>query len=359
MHSYILTGIRIGPLMALLQRHGFTPTPRNLGRLLFIFQNAFWTSFFTWRENKVYGEKLKSCPVPDDPVIIIGHWRTGSTFLHKLLALDEQFISPSVFQASFPESFMVSERYYRPVMGRLVSKRPMDNVRMNFDDAQEDEFALVKLTVDSPLLNVIFPFKPGYFLNDYQDFNPVKEKKEMWKKQITAFCTKLSQDSGRTVLLKNPAHSLRIPFLCETFPRARFIYLHRHPFKVVASTLNLWKVIATDNQLKGKPYFPDLKEITEGLIKFYSVIERDLAALPEERYNVVSYEELEADPVAEVRGIYKSFGLEFTAAFERRIRSFLEKEKDFKKNSYNFDDNRKEQVYQLMKNQFEQYHYKH
>jgi len=358
MHSYILTGIRMGPLMTLLRKHGFTPSPRNIGRLLFILQNAFWASFHAMREKKVYGEKLKSCTVPDDPVIIIGHWRTGSTFLHQILALDKQFVTPTFFQAVFPESFLVSERYFRPIMGALIGKRPMDNVRLGFDDAQEDEFALVKLTLDSPLLKVIFPGEPGYFINDYQDFNPVQEKKEMWKRQLTAFCTKIRRDSGRIVLLKNPAHSLRIPFLCETFPRARFIHLHRHPYKVVASSLHLWKVIARDNQLKGKPYFPELKEITEGLIKFYSVIERDLAALPDARYCEISYEALETDPMAEVKGIYKALGLEFTGNLEGRIRSFIEKTRDFKKNSYNFDDAQKAQVYHMMKKQFEHYHYK-
>jgi len=357
MHSYILTGIRMGPLLTLIRRHGFTPTPRNIGRMLFIFQNAFWASFHAWREKKVYGEKLKSWTAPDDPVIIIGHWRTGSTFLHQILALDEQFITPSFFQAAFPESFLVSERYFRPIIGALVSKRPMDNVRLGFDDAQEDEFALVKLTLDSPLLKVVFPAKSGYFINDLQDFNPVEEKKEMWKEKLTAFCTRIHRDSGRIILLKNPAHSLRIPFLCETFPRARFIHLHRHPYKVVASSLHLWKVMARDNQLKGKPCFPDLKEITEGLIKFYTVIGRDLAALPEKRYCEVSYEDLEADPVSEVNAIYKALGLEFTGIFESRIRSFLEKARDFKKNSYNFDDAQKMQVYHLMKKQFEFYHY--
>jgi hypothetical protein len=357
MHSYILTGIRIGPLMTLLQKQGFTPSPRNIGRLLFIFQNAFWTSLFTWQENQVYGEKLKSFPVPDDPVFIIGHWRTGSTFLHQILALDEQLVTPKLFQTVFPESFLVAERFYRPIMGALVNKRPMDNVIQGFDDPQEDEFAFVKLTLDSPLLKVIFPTKPGYFLNDFQDFNPVEEKKELWKEQLTTFCTKIRQDSGRIVLLKNPLHSLRIPILCETFPRARFIHLHRHPYKVVASSLHLWKVIARDNQLKGKPYIPELKEVTEGLIKFYSVIERDLAALPHERYCEVSYEALEADPVAEIKGIYKALGLEFTGKLEGSIRSFIEKSRDFKKNSYNFDDAQKAQVYQLMKKQFEHYHY--
>jgi omega-hydroxy-beta-dihydromenaquinone-9 sulfotransferase len=357
MHSYILTGIRTGPLMKLLQRQGFTPSPRNIGRLLFILQNAFWSSLLTWRENKVYGEKLKSFAVPVDPVFIIGHWRTGSTFLHQVLALDEQFIAPTLFQAAFPESFLAAERYFRPVMGALLSKRPMDNVRLGFDDAQEDEFALVKLTLDSPLLNVVFPEKPGYFINDFQDFNPVMENKEMWKRQIKAFYSKIRRDSGRTLLLKNPAHSLRIPFLCETFPGARFIHIHRHPYKVVASSLHLWKVMARDNQLKGSPYAPDLREVTEGLIKFCSVIGRDLAVLPDERHCEVSYEALEADPVAAVKGIYKALGLEFSGIFESSIRSYAEKVSDFKKNSYNFDDAQKARVYQLMKKQFEQYHY--
>lgn len=344
--------------MTLLRSQGFSPTPRNFGRLLFIFQNAFFASLHTWREKKIHGEKLKTFTAPDDPVIIIGHWRTGSTFLHQMLALDEQFVTPTFFQAAFPESFIVSDRYFRPFMKALVKKRPMDNMKLGFDDAQEDEFALLKLTLDSPLLKIVFPGKHGYFINDFQDFNPVEEKKEMWKKQLKSFCAKIRRDSGKTILLKNPAHSLRIPFLCGTFPRARFIHLHRHPYKVVASSLHLWKVLARDNQLKGKPYSPELKEITEGLIKFYTVIGRDLAELPDDRHCEVSYEALEADPVAEVKGIYKALGLDFTAILEGRIRSFVEKEKDFKKNSYTFDDAQKVQVLHMMKNQFEHYHYK-
>jgi omega-hydroxy-beta-dihydromenaquinone-9 sulfotransferase len=358
MHSYILAGIRMGPLMNLLRKRGFTPSPKNLLRFLFLFQNGLWASLLSWREKKRFGEKINSFGIPDDPVIIIGHWRTGSTFLHQLLALDDRWIAPTVFQASFPDSFMVSAPYFRPVMGALVKKRPQDNVKMSFDDPQEDEFALVKLTFDSPLLDLIFPEKPGYFMNNLLDFNPKKENVENWKKQLQDFCGKIRQDSGKTVLLKNPAHSLRIPLIKEAFPNARFIYIHRHPYKVVASSLHLWKVLARDNQVKGKPYFPTLKEVTEGLIKFYTVIERELAAQPPGKYLKICYEDLESDPIHEISGIYKALDLEFTADYENSIRGYLEKERDFKKNSYNFDDGQKAQVYNLMKAQFEQYQYK-
>jgi hypothetical protein len=358
MHSYILAGIRMGPLMNLVRRRGFTPSPKNLMRFVFLFQNGLWASLLAWRERKRFGEKIGSFAIPDDPVIIIGHWRTGSTFLHQLLALDDRWIAPTVFQASFPDSFLVSAPYFRPIMSALVRKRPQDNVKMSFDDPQEDEFALIKLTLDSPLLDLMFPENQGYFMNNLPDFNPKKGNEEAWKKHLKEFCAKVRQDSGKTVLLKNPAHSLRIPLLNEAFPNARFIYIHRHPYKVVASSLHLWKVLARDNQLKGKPYFPDLEEVTKGLKKFYTVLERELAAMAPNKSLKVSYEDLESDPVREIQLIYKTLSLEFTVDFENSIRSYLEKEKEFKKNSYTFDNAQKAQVYSLMKEQFEQYQYK-
>lgn len=357
MHSYILAGIRMGPLMSLLRNHGFTPSPKNLGRLLFLFQNALWASLLSWREKKIFGDKIISFEVPVDPVIIIGHWRTGSTFLHQLLALDERWVAPSVFQSSFPDSFLVSARYFRPVMSRLVKKRPMDNVKMGFDDPQEDEFALAKLTADSPLLDLIFPGKDGYFLNERIDLLPSKEYKENWKKQFAGFCAKIRQDSGKTLLLKNPAHSLRIPLLNELFPNARYIYLHRHPYKVVASSLHLWQVMAKDNQLKGKPYFPNIEEVTTGLRTFYEGIDRELALMPEGKFCRVSCEALEADPVKEIRMIYHVLGINFTEEFESRLDSHLRQQGNFTKNSYIFEDKQKELVYRIMKTQFDQYQY--
>jgi omega-hydroxy-beta-dihydromenaquinone-9 sulfotransferase len=357
-HSYILTGIRMGPLVRLLRKHGFTPSPKNIGRLIYIFQNALWSTILTWRENNRYGEKLKSMPVPDDPLIIIGHWRTGTTYLHHLLSLDDQFISPTLFQCSFPESFIAGEPFYRPVMGALVKKRPMDSMKMGFDDAQEDEFAWVKLAPGSPMLEIIFPQKQGYFIKYMKDFIPVDESKAIWKEQMQRFSIKICRDSGKTLLLKNPFHSLRIPFLCEVFPHARFIHIHRHPYNVVASSLNLWNVMAKDNQLKGKPNIPVLEDVVEGLVKFYSIIRRDLAGLDPKRHCEVRYEALEANPIEEIKKIYRSLGLDLSETSEGKMRIYLEKVKDFRKNSYTFDDVQKDRVSQLMKEQFEQYHYK-
>ncbi len=357
MHSYLITGLRAGPFFTLLCRHGFSPAIKNFQGLLFAMHNAFWSSFFSWREKSNYAEQIQSWPVPDDPVIIVGHWRTGSTFLHLLLGQDKQFVAPSVFQAAFPDCFLSAEKFYRPVMGRIIKKRPMDNVKLAFDDPQEDEFALLKMTLDSPLMDIIFPKKKGYFLLDHEDYNPSVEKRAIWKKNLHLFARKVTRDTGKILLLKNPLHSVRIPFLLEVFPNARFIHIHRHPYNVVASSVNLWRVMARDNQLKGKPYYPGIEEVAEGFSRFYAILERDLETVPENRKCRIAFEDLEIDPLGVSRRIYKELGLEFTPGSQRGLEAFLEKEKQFRKNSYTFGEKEKEFVYRKMKSYFDQYNY--
>ncbi len=358
MHSYVITGIRMGPFARLLRKHGFTPSLKNIFRILFILQNSFWASFFAWRERRIYREKIDNFPVPDDPVIIIGHWRTGSTLLHNLLALDPRFVAPSLFQVTFPEGFLVADRYFRPIMGKVLRHRPMDKVELGFDDPQEDEFALLKLTGHSPLLKLIFPVKNEYAILNRESYIPSrKEERQQWQRQFLDYCRRIRRDSGKRLLLKNPMHSLRIPLLLETFPNARFIYIHRDPCMVVASSLHLWKIMAKDNQLKGRCFFPGIEEVTDGLGLFYQVIEEELNKLDRSQYCTVTYEDLDANPVKEVRKVYQSFGLDFTPETENRIGRYREQTKHFRKNSYIFGEDEKQFVRQRLASRIEQYHY--
>jgi hypothetical protein len=152
-------------------------------------------------------------------------------------------------------------------------------------------------------------------------------------------------------------HSLRIPILLEAFPGARFIHIHRHPYKVAASSMHLWKVMARDNQLKGNTAGPTLEEVSEGVAKFYRIIEKDTKGLASDRYCEVSYEDLEKDPFTAIERIYSQFGMKYSTELESQIRSFRESTGDFKKNSYTFGEEEKEMVFLKMKNVFETYHY--
>ena len=107
-HSYLLAGISSGKLFRLLSRNRISLHPKYLLRVLFLLQGSFFASVFNRVEKWKLGSKLKTYNMPDDPVFIIGHWRTGTTLLHQLMALNDKLVTPSVFHVSTPESFLIS-----------------------------------------------------------------------------------------------------------------------------------------------------------------------------------------------------------------------------------------------------------
>jgi hypothetical protein len=355
-HSYILAGTILRKIVRLLFSRGVSLNPGRLLRALFLLQNGIWASLFKSMERRRYGHLLVKFPVPDDPVIIIGHWRTGTTFLHQLLNLDPAMAAPTVFQVSIPDSFLVSKKYYQPIMTAMISPvRPMDNVKLGIDEPQEDEYALYKLTLDSPLDDLVFQRTNHYFLKHFDNFDP--RDKENWQKEFREFCKKLAFHSKKRIVLKNPFHSMRIPLLRETFPNARFVHIHRHPYSVVPSTINMWNIVGTQNILKGKWIKPGIEEVSAFLDRMLDKIRTDLAVLPPETYCEVNYSDLDADPINELKKIYKTLGLKYSPEFEQKIRKFLNELGDFKKNVYNLSDDEKDIIRTKLAAHF--YHYKY
>jgi len=357
-HSYILAGTTSGKLLKMVFSNGVSLNPKILFRFLFLLQNGIWASVFKRRERLKFSQALSSSPIPEDPVIIIGHWRTGSTLLHQLMSLDKNLVAPSVFQVSLPDSFLVSEKYYRPVMSSMMSPtRPMDNVKLGFDEPQEDEYALLKLTEDSPLKRIIFQKPDEYFLKQYKDYIP--KNIEEWKEAMRQFCRKLHFATGKRIILKNPFHSLRIELLKETFPDARFIHIHRHPYKVVPSTINMWNIVALQNRLNGKWKEPVVKEVTEVLNDMLFKIRESLDQMPAGTWSEVSFETFEKDPVASLKIIYSEIGLTFTSEFEARVVEYLSGLTGYKKNVFTLKNEDKELIQKIMADHFNYYHYTH
>ena len=41
-----------------------------------------------WLQSCLFARRLNKAELPDDPIVVIGHWRSGTTYLHQLLACD-------------------------------------------------------------------------------------------------------------------------------------------------------------------------------------------------------------------------------------------------------------------------------
>jgi hypothetical protein len=129
------------------------------------------------------------------------------------------------------------------------------------------------------------------------------------------------------LLEKTPKNALRVPFLLEVFPDARFVFLHREVRANLGSMMEAWRAggWVTYRQLAGwngpwslllPPGYEQLRDRPlEEVVAFQwrtanETILDDLASIPRERWTTVRYEDLIGDPAREVARLLEFTGLD-------------------------------------------------
>ena len=93
-------------------------------------------------ENRAYN-KIAGQPLQEDPLFILGHWRSGTTFVHNVFACDKHFGYTTTYQTVFPHLVLWGQPFFKKNMAMLMpDKRPTDNMELRPDLPQEEEFAL-------------------------------------------------------------------------------------------------------------------------------------------------------------------------------------------------------------------------
>ena len=78
-------------------------------------------SVFACIELALCGRAIRKTVVGSDPVVIVGHPRTGTTHLHYLLTLDEEaFYTCTTFDVGFPSSFLVFPARVREMLKAIM-----------------------------------------------------------------------------------------------------------------------------------------------------------------------------------------------------------------------------------------------
>jgi omega-hydroxy-beta-dihydromenaquinone-9 sulfotransferase len=337
-HSYLLSVISFGKLISLVVRNKGVSL-RFLGRFLFLLQGSIWASVFKIVE-KI---KIKRSSIlkehKNGPVFIVGHWRTGSTFLHQLLALDKQFVTPSVVKVSVPDSFLVSQKYFRKIMSKVIGqKRPMDNVKLGPDEPQEDEYAILKMVKNTALEKLFFRKKCNDdFLHDLIVFMENEKISVKWKNAFSLFASKLVYNNDSIALFKNPFHSFRIKELKELFPNAKFIHIYRNPVDVIPSTIKMWNIVGRQNLLSGK--WTDVSY--ESAINMYNslwlALKEQVKEIDKNSFAEIRFEELEENTVESIKQLYNKLNLKYSVEFDNNIKDFLLSLKSYEKNKHILD----------------------
>lgn len=253
---------------------------------------------------------LRRIDLPEDPLFVVGHWRTGTTLLHELLALDPRHRCPTNYECFVPNHFLISQQWLKPWIRFVLPKnRLADEMPVAWDLPQEDEFGLLALGAPSPYLSLAFPNEPPQFDGAYTLVGLSAEERRRWERRLQKFLRCLLRNRSGRLVLKSPPHTFRLPVLEALFPRARYLHIVRDPYAVFASTVKLWKSLFAAQSYQ-RPDFADLEErVLTTFCQMYDCFESARPQLDPQRICDVRYEDLVRDPLAQLQQVYQRLDL--------------------------------------------------
>jgi len=148
------------------------------------------------------------------------------------------------------------------------------------------------------------------------------------------FLKKLTWKYRRPLVLKSPPHTCRIRLLLEMFPGAKFVHIHRDPYAVFQSSRKTFQLMFAWHGLQ-RPGPDDLDEwILEQYREMYEVFFEERALIPTGSFHEMAFEDLERDPVAEMRKMYGTLDLPDFRGAEADVQRYITSVRSYRKNEF-------------------------
>lgn len=290
-------------------------------------------------QNRRFRKQLANKPLEHDPVFILGHWRSGTTFVHNVLSCDQHFGYCTTYQTVFPHFMMFGQGFFKVFVRWIMpSKRPTDNMELLPDQPQEEEFALQNMSPYNYYNFWIFPKRMREFAHRFLTFEQATEEE---KAGFHATFDKLMRialwnTKGTQFLSKNPPHTARIREILKKYPNAKFIYLVRNPYTVFNSTHSFFTNTIKPLELHSISE----KEMDQNILDIYNVMydryQEDKHLIPEGNLIEVKFEDFEADALGMTEKIYDALSLPGFEEARPAIEKYVGAKRGYKKNKYDY-----------------------
>lgn len=275
----------------------------------------------------------------EPPVVIVGLQRTGTTLVHRLLALDPAFRFLTSWEAlnpARPRRAANGAPDPRVRFARLA-ERSVPLLGPDFHaihpvaaESPEEDCLLMDLTVMSQTFEATLQVPSYAAWLERQDHGPVYERHARMLRYLHW------QRPGGRWLLKTPAHLEHLDALLAAMPGARFLFTHRDPATCIASFASM--------MCHAYGMFTDEVDPTEvgrrWLRKDARMMDRALEVrrrVGDEAFLDLSYYDLVASPIDEIRRVYAWLGMELSPALEARMRSWLAENRQHKHGRHRYE----------------------
>lgn len=266
----------------------------------------------------------------EKPVFVVGHARSGTTLLHRLMVSDsEQFNFFLLYELLFPSLWQ--KRLLRAIGSldrvlfrsffkkRLVAaedealEEARDMHHVGLFVPEEDDFVLTASCIASAWV-ALFPGLPEfdvYYVDDW----PEKRRRRVMRAYADGVRRQLClSGAGKIHCSKNPSYSGRIGSLIEEFPDARFVVMMRDPREAIPSLLKMLEKVWRGQGWSDARIKRSIEALIAQSVHTYLHPLETLAEHPETNWTVVDYRDLVSQPKATLEAVYQALELEMTAA---------------------------------------------
>ena len=342
----------------LLYENRFCIHPFHLPKILYLSVGIFSNIPFVIWEKIWYSKRIKETKI-SSPVFITGYYRSGTTYLHYLLTKDKQFNYCATYQVLMPHVFLTLGRFVKCILRKFLPRtRLMDHMKLDVSLPKEEEFAMANISQASLVNGYYFPKNINSYFTRYVLFDADEKYIREWKMKVNYFLKKVSfANPGKSLIIKSPCNTARIKEIRELYPDAKFINIHRNPYEVYYSNVNLYETIL--------PFF-SFQKINEGQIKEFILSSYEevykkyldrISSLPSEDYVDISYEELVQDPMVTLRKVYSKLGMQGFQAAYPYIQAEVKANENYSRNKFVMKENVKEEIYNRWKFMFDYWGY--
>lgn len=198
-------------------------------------------------ERRIQTHKLKQ-----DPIFVIGHWRSGTTHAQHLLSKDPNHQTLNLFEMIFADQFIVTELWLLPLLNWFIKRFRLKYTfqRTALDLTLPGEFDPALCALGSRQAYTwghLFPksfelwMQRNLFIvsgeHELEDYDYLIRKLSFYSK-------------NKRIVVKSPGDTARLSSLIKRYPNARFVYMERPTFETICSTQYLWTSILKENSLQ-------------------------------------------------------------------------------------------------------------
>lgn len=270
------------------------------------------------------------------PVFVTGVPRSGTTFLHRVLASDPQFTTFSTWECLFAPSIVQKkiilaigalDARFGGVLKRVVDKitatvtQDLSDIHATRLDAPEEDYFVFMPLLLCFILVVVFPGSEIIWRMGFFDRAMSATEKRRLMSYYRACLQKHLYVFGeeKTLLSKNASFASLVQSLTDEFSDARFIYCLRDPQETLPSQLSSLRgaMLACGND----PDSPQFRDRMVELLSFQyeNLLETVSRAKPGTRQSVINMDVLKNDLLCAMDTIYQQLALTATPAFQTTL----------------------------------------